>query len=182
MRRRDFLLISAGSLCWVVLARLPFSGAATKRVAAWVECQTLIAAFGGRGRVQYFEDPRLGVLIDDGLPGCQGVGCVRCGPPSLLRPGISCIVAVGAACSNRLMQRSPYLDEILGRPATGALPCSKCGGSRFFTRHHQATPAVKFWRWTLMPALPEHLRYTCSTCGYSFTASVGTYKVKSNNG
>ncbi len=84
MKRRDFLLISAGSACWLVLSRVPFSTMATKRVGAWVECQTLIAALGGRGRVQYFYDPRVGVLIEDGLdavPRCAGV--IRCGPPVL---------------------------------------------------------------------------------------------------
>jgi len=86
MRRRDFLLIGAGSACWLLLSRLPFSTSATKRVGAWVECQSLITALGGRGRVQYFYDPRVGVMVDeDGLgpaPG-GGYGCARFGPPVL---------------------------------------------------------------------------------------------------
>lgn len=85
MRRRDFLLISAGSACWLLLSRLPFTTRATKRAGAWVECQTLIAALGGRGRVQYFYDPRVGVLIEDRLDAVppSGSGVIRCGPPVL---------------------------------------------------------------------------------------------------
>lgn len=77
------------------------------------------------------------------------------------------------------MRSSPYLDEILGRPpADTTLLCPKCGGRHFLTHHERATPAVKWWRWTLIAPSPEHLRYTCATCDFSFTAPVGTYKAK----
>jgi predicted nucleic-acid-binding Zn-ribbon protein len=79
------------------------------------------------------------------------------------------------------MRANPYLDEILGRgdPSTD-LVCAKCGARKFYTRHLAATPALKLWRWVLITATPEHLRYTCSNCDYAFTAPVGTYRAKSN--
>jgi len=81
------------------------------------------------------------------------------------------------------MRSSPYLDEILGRhPDQATLVCAKCGARQFFTHHEPSRPALTLWRWTLIAATPEHLRYACCNCGYAFTAPVGTYKAKRGDG